>query len=150
MNTFSVPYYIYQDFVECGTLRDFLLRNYPSSGYAQLENFDHGSRSNSLQDLARFSFEIAGGMTFLIEKGFCHPVLSAQKILIDATGRCKLYDFWPEESAKLRLNKVFNKVNFSYAWLAPESIFFRQYSTESDVWSFAVVLWEIYSLGEYH
>ncbi|PIK49528.1 hypothetical protein BSL78_13588 [Apostichopus japonicus] len=80
---------------------------------------------------------------------FRHPALTTSKVLISvSTGKCKLYDFVPEDHAKDRLLRIIAKKNAPLAWLPPESIFFRQYCEKSDVWSLSVALWEIFSLGE--
>lgn len=34
------------------------------------------------------------------------------------------------------------------AWLAPEAIFMSDYTIASDVWNYAVLLWEVFSLGK--
>lgn len=33
-------------------------------------------------------------------------------------------------------------------WLPPESILYRKFTIESDIWSFGVVLWEIFTFGK--
>lgn len=33
-------------------------------------------------------------------------------------------------------------------WMSPESVMYGRFTLESDVWSFGVVLWEVYSFGK--
>lgn len=33
-------------------------------------------------------------------------------------------------------------------WMSPESVMYGRFTLESDVWSYGIVLWEIYSLGK--
>ncbi|PIK45713.1 putative fibroblast growth factor receptor 1-like [Apostichopus japonicus] len=77
-----------------------------------------------------------------------HPSLSARKALINSRGQCKLYDFWPVELANDAVNQLLEQKIPPIAWLPPETVFIGQYSEKSDIWSFGVVVWEIFSLGE--
>lgn len=44
-------------------------------------------------------------------------------------------------------NRVQSKSLLPVRWMPPESILYGKFTTESDVWSFGVVLWEVYSYG---
>ena len=39
-------------------------------------------------------------------------------------------------------------VQIPVKWMAPESVLDRKYSVASDVWSFGVLMWEVYSRGD--
>ncbi|PIK40384.1 hypothetical protein BSL78_22765 [Apostichopus japonicus] len=137
--------------MENGTLRDFMLRNYQQKRDSEsiCDSQQRVSSDEQKLNLVRFSVDVVEGMTYLFRNKFRHPALTTSKVLISlSTGKCKLYDFVPEDHAKDRLLRIIAKKNAPLAWLPPESIFFRQYCEKSDVWSLSVALWEIFSLGQ--
>ncbi|KAJ8034977.1 Megakaryocyte-associated tyrosine-protein kinase [Holothuria leucospilota] len=79
---------------------------------------------------------------------FCYPALSARKVLLGTDRICKLYDIWPFGLAPQQIKRLMDKKNPPTPWIAPETIFIEQYNDKSDVWSFGVFLWELYSFGE--
>ncbi|KAJ8036683.1 Tyrosine-protein kinase transmembrane receptor Ror [Holothuria leucospilota] len=93
------------------------------------------------------ALQVARGMKFLSEKGFLHPGLRAEKILYSESGMCKLYDFVPEEIA-LDLKKLAWDEYPPYQWMSPEYLFLEELTRTGDVWSFGILLWEIFSKGE--
>ncbi|XP_071841002.1 uncharacterized protein [Apostichopus japonicus] len=143
----EIPHTIYQEFCPNGTLRDFLLRNSQQAGISRANEYN-STWSVDVKYLTKSASEIAYALAFLTEKDYRHPELTTGKILLTETGNCKVYDFWPEKLTKKRIDHLLEKPNPPVAWLAPETIFCRQYSAQSDVWNLAVVLWEIFSFGD--
>ncbi|KAM8800610.1 mast/stem cell growth factor receptor Kit isoform 3-T3 [Rhynchonycteris naso] len=101
-----------------------------------------------LEDLLSFSYQVAKGMAFLASKNCIHRDLAARNILLTHGRITKICDFGLARDIKNDSNYVVKgNARLPVKWMAPESIFNCVYTFESDVWSYGIFLWELFSLG---
>ncbi|WAQ93640.1 FER-like protein [Mya arenaria] len=130
---------IINEFCENGTLRDYLEKNKSNMTVEMQEN------------LFRFGLDIVKGMEFLATRGVTHRRLAARNILLNYLNEVKIAGFGPQTAGEEDGgdSESGKKERIPIKWMAPECMTSTKKANErSDVWSYAVVLWEIFSLGE--
>lgn len=101
--------------------------------------------------LCEFAQQICNGMRYLETNRLIHRDLAARNILVFNKNKVKISDFGL--SRALGVGKDYYKTNFNVnlklpiAWCAPECVNYLKFTSASDVWAYAVCLWEMFSYG---
>ncbi|CAF4235878.1 unnamed protein product, partial [Rotaria sp. Silwood2] len=99
--------------------------------------------------LILYCVQLASALAYLESKKFVHRDIAARNVLVSNHELVKLADFGL--SRQLTLDNSYYKASkgkLPIKWMAPESINFRRFTHLSDVWMFAVCVWEILTMGK--
>uniref|UniRef100_A0A3B3RTZ5 non-specific protein-tyrosine kinase n=1 Tax=Paramormyrops kingsleyae TaxID=1676925 RepID=A0A3B3RTZ5_9TELE len=126
------PMYLLFEFMENGCLSDFL----------------RGHRGCVSPDaLLGMCLDVCEGMAYLESTNFIHRDLAARNCLVSENQVVKVCDFG---MTRFVLDDQYTSSlgsKFPVKWSAPEVIHYSKFSSKSDVWSFGVLMWEVYNEG---
>ncbi|XP_067649272.1 uncharacterized protein [Haliotis asinina] len=102
-----------------------------------------------MERIQRFALGVSRGMDYLASKGIVHRKLGARNCLLSSSDEIKITGFGPckleedGEDTKAALDRIPVK------WTAPECLqSLKEANEKSDIWSFGVTMWEIFSMGK--
>ncbi|CAL1547116.1 unnamed protein product [Lymnaea stagnalis] len=136
------PHYLVLELLEGGDLKTFLLQARPK--------WEQPSPLTVL-DLLRLSLDIARGCQHLEEKHFIHRDIAARNCLLTTKGpnrTAKIADFgMARDIYRSDYYKKAGKAMLPVKWMPPEAFLDGVFSSKTDVWSFGILMWEVFSLG---
>ena len=96
------------------------------------------------RERVKMALDAARGMHHIHAEGIIHADLATRNLLVDENWRVKVTDFGLSRVRTATLNEVSQAVG-TPATMSPELVQGNAISTKTDVYSFAVVLWQMYT-----
>ncbi|NP_001108215.2 tyrosine-protein kinase Tec isoform X1 [Danio rerio] len=127
------PIYLVTEFMELGCLLNFLRQR---------------RGTLAAQDLLGICHDISQGMQHLEENRFIHRDLAARNCLVNSSMVVKVSDFGMTRYVLDDQYWSSSGTKFPVKWSPPEVFNFCRYSSKSDVWSFGVLMWEVFTEGK--
>ncbi len=165
----DMPYYLIFEYMDKGDLAQFLRASASSLQRREMNPMDGRPRSRtesthsdeppalSIDQLVDICKQIACGMEYLSDNNHVHRDLACRNCLVQSC------DGWEQTSSGFIIKigdfgmsqnlytsdyyRVRGQAVLPVRWMSPEAVIYGKFSTDSDVWSFGVVMWEVFSFA---
>uniref|UniRef100_A0A8C1V9K3 Fibroblast growth factor receptor n=1 Tax=Cyprinus carpio TaxID=7962 RepID=A0A8C1V9K3_CYPCA len=142
------PLYVIVEYASKGNLREFLRARRPPGMEYSYDIARVSDEPLTFKDLVSCTYQVARGMEYLASQKCIHRDLAARNVLVTESNFMKIADFGlARDVHNIDYYKKTTNGRLPVKWMAPEALFDRVYTHQSDVWSFGVLMWEIFTLG---
>ncbi|XP_062320432.1 fibroblast growth factor receptor 2 isoform X1 [Osmerus eperlanus] len=142
------PLYVIVEYASKGNLREYLRARRPPGMDYSYDIARCPDEQLTFKDLVSCTYQVARGMEYLASQKCIHRDLAARNVLVTESNFMKIADFGlARDVHNIDYYKKTTNGRLPVKWMAPEALFDRVYTHQSDVWSFGVLMWEIFTLG---
>ena len=138
------------EYMELGALVELLRKSNPRN-----PDFYQMSSNEAIIKPSQFlsiCIQLARGLDYLSKKRFVHRDIATRNCLVDSQFVCKIADFGLSRD-------VYGSDYYDYyelggksaclpvRWMPPESLLYGRFTVKSDVWSYGVLMWEVFAFA---
>ena len=139
------PTCILYECVEYGSLYDYLVDNSPLESP---DEDDDDPETLSYYEQLSIAIQVAAGMNYISQHNYIHGDLAARNCMVGPRMTVKITDVALSRNPfSSDYYRSANRPPMPLRWMAPEGVLNYRFTVETDIWSFGVVLWEIFSFG---
>uniref|UniRef100_A0A4W3I7M1 Fibroblast growth factor receptor n=1 Tax=Callorhinchus milii TaxID=7868 RepID=A0A4W3I7M1_CALMI len=140
--------YVIVEYASKGNLREYLKARRPPGMDYSFHTCKIPDEQLTFKDLVSCAYQVSRGMEYLASQKCIHRDLAARNVLVTDDNVMKIADFGlARDVHNIDYYKKTTNGRLPVKWMAPEALFDRVYTHQSDVWSFGVMLWETFTLG---
>ena len=131
-------------YMDLGSLNDLLRKSDPN-------NPAHSADDPALIPPAKFVWcclQVAQGLAYLSSLKFVHRDIATRNCLINSCHVIKIADF----GMSREISNDYYRIGSATAclpvrWMPPEALLYGKFTVKSDIWSYGVLMWEVYSFA---
>lgn len=136
------------EYMDLGGMDDLLRKSDPENNTTDNRERD-GIVHITPSEFLHCCLQIAQGVAYLAEQKYVHRDIASRNCLVDHNLVVKIGDFGLSRDVGVM---DYYRVGGTQAylpvrWMPPEALLFGKFTTQSDVWSFGVLMWEVYTFG---
>ena len=135
------------EYMELGALRELLQKSNPRNpDFYQLSSNEAIIKPSQFLSIC---IQLARGLDYLSKKRFVHRDIATRNCLVDSQFVCKIADFGL--SRDVYMSDYYGLGGKSallpVRWMPPESLLYGRFTVKSDVWSYGVLMWEVFTFA---